>query len=124
MKNIISKFLSVVILSMSFAVVAEREPTVAPDGSPLPVEERRGFIELHNAMESESLRISLGSDMHGFIEGKVCDLCETIKVTITPDTKAYSNDVEVPLKKAKSRLGRYATVIYELETKNVSAIRW
>ena len=62
--------------------------------------------------------------MHGFVEGKVCDFCKEIKVNITPETKAYEKNVEVPLKRAKERLGRYATVIYEIDTKNVSAIRW
>ena len=118
MKNIIN----ILILFMSFGVVAGKLP-VAPDGTQ-PLEERRGFKEMHNAIESESLRISLGADLNGFIEGKVCDQCETIKVTITPATKAYASNVEVPLKNAKSRIGRYATVIYELDTKNVSAIRW
>lgn len=84
----------------------------------------RGLIETHNAIESSALRISLGTDLNGTIEGKVCDFCETITVTITPATKAYDSGVEVPLERAKSRLGRYATVIYELGTKNVSAIRW
>ncbi len=83
-----------------------------------------GFKERFNAIESESLRISLDDKNYGFVEGKVCDACEVIKVTITPETKAFANRVEVPLKNAKSRLGRFATVFYELSTKKVSSIRW
>jgi len=102
---------------------------VMPDGRVIPDDykptpPKRGIIETHNAIESQSLRISLDSSLHGFVEGKVCDQCETIKVTVTPETRAYDNDVEVPLIRAKSRIGRYATVIYELNTKNVSEIRW
>ena len=83
-----------------------------------------GMVVKHNAIESTSLRISLDNTLHGFIEGKVCDFCKEMKVTITPETKAYEKNVEVPLKRAKERLGRYATVIYEIDTKKVSAIRW
>ena len=93
-----------------------------PDG--VQKEGRRGFYEDHNAFESMSLRISMDASLNGFIEGKVCDECETIQVAITPKTKAYENNIEVPLKKAESRLGRYATVIYLVKTKKVTAIRW
>ncbi len=82
------------------------------------------MIENYNAIESESLRISLNDGLNGFIEGRVCDSCEEIRVTITPETKAYKNRVEVPLKRAEARIGRYATVIYEVKTKWVSEIRW
>lgn len=118
MKNIMQMFFTVMFLLASVETVAARDLPV-DDDAPI-----RGLIETHNAIESSALRISLGADLNGFVEGKVCDLCETIRVTITPATKAYANDVEVPLKQAKSRLGQYATVIYELDTKNVSEIRW
>ena len=118
MRNLINIF----IIFISFSAVAV-ESQIASDG-PKSFEQKRGFIELHNSFETESLRISLGTDLNGFVEGKVCDQCKTIKVTITPETKAYVNNVEVPLIKAKSRIGRYATVMYELDTKNVSTIRW
>ncbi len=82
------------------------------------------MVENYNALESESLRISLNDGLNGFVEGKVCDSCEEIRVTITPQTKAYENRSEVPLKRAESRIGRYATVIYDVKTKQVSEIRW
>lgn len=118
MRNLINIF----ILFMSFAAVAVESQVTSE--SPQSSEQRRGFLEIHDSFEAESLRISLGADLNGFVEGKVCDQCETIKVIITPETKAYANNVEVPLIKAKSRIGRYATVMYELDTKNVSTIRW
>lgn len=80
--------------------------------------------ETHNAIETESLRISLGENGFGFVEGENCDSCKRLKVNVTPTSKAFAKGVEVPLKRAKSRLGQYATVIYELDTKNVSAIHW
>jgi len=107
-------FLSVV----AQAVIAADEPIVNDD------QPMRGIRETHNAIETNSLRISLDSTRNGFVEGKVCDFCEMITVTITPETKAFANNVEVPLEEAAGRIGRFATVIYELDTKNVSAIRW
>ncbi len=118
MKNMNKMFTLTFLLMVAPAVTAADAPVV-DDDQPM-----RGIMETHNAIESSSLRISLDSTMHGFVEGKVCDFCETIKVNITPDSKAYANDVEVPLEQATGRLGRFATVIYELKTKNVTAIRW
>ena len=105
---------------------AARDLPRLPHGVDAPMakpEPRRGYRERFNAIESEKLRISLDGNS-GFIEGKVCDFCEQITVTITPDTRAYENDKQVPLSRATDRLGRFATVIYELETKNVTEIRW
>jgi len=119
MKNIIQILVTACCLMIATQVIAARS---------LPGDDRydfkRGVIETHGAIESSSLRIIVDASLHGFVEGKICDFCEAIKVMITPDTKAYESNVEVPLKRAKSRIGRFATVFYELETKNVSAIRW
>ena len=125
MKKVIQIIVAMLTLLMGSQALAARDlPQIVnlPDG--LKFEIRRGVIETHNAIESEALRISLASDLTGFVEGKVCDSCKTIKVMITPQTKAYNKGLEVPLIEAKRRIGRFATVIYELETKNVSAIRW
>jgi hypothetical protein len=119
MKNIIRIIFTVMFVLVSIETFAARDLPLVDDDAPM-----RGLIETHNAIESSALRISLGADLNGFVEGKVCDLCETIRVTITPATRAYANQIEVPLKEAKSRVGRFATVIYELDTKNVSEIRW
>ncbi|MBL4712792.1 MAG: hypothetical protein JKX75_09925 [Gammaproteobacteria bacterium] len=125
MKNITQIIMAALAFLITTQVVFARDlPAIAnlPEGKKLEI--RRGIVETTNAIESASLRISLGSDLNGFVEGKVCDECETIKVIITPETKVYENNIEVPLIRAKNRIGRFATVFYELETKNVSAIRW
>ena len=82
------------------------------------------IAKTYNAMKPASLKISMDENLHGFIESKTCIFCKTIKVNITPDTKAYANNIKVPLEQAKDRVGQFATVIYELKTNNVSAIRW
>jgi len=82
------------------------------------------IIKTHSAIRSVSLRIHMEDDLHGVIESKNCSFCKTIKIKITPNTKAYANNVIVPLRQARNRMGRFATIIYELKTKKVSAIRW
>lgn len=67
--------------------------------------------------------MALDEDLHGTVVSIVCGFCRTIKITVTPNTLAYNNNVKVPLEQVKSRIGRYATVIYDLKTNNVSAIR-
>lgn len=106
------------------ALMLFMQVAIASDNQRLTTVHHSQMIEEYGAMEANSLRISLNEKLSGFIEGKVCDACEVTQVTITPATKAFANNVEVPLKKAESRLGRYATVIYKVETKVVAEIRW
>ena len=124
-KNII---VFLMLIGVSHSTTARELPRIGevPVGMEMPTtmpEPIRGYRERFNAIESEKLRISLDGG-NGFVEGRVCDLCEQITVTITPDTRAFEDDKEVPLSAAAGRLGRYATVIYELETKKVTEIRW
>ena len=77
------------------------------------------ITQTHNTIKSVSLRMSLDDDLNGLIESKVCSFCQTIKIKVTPDTIAYDNNVKVPLQQAKERIGRFATVIYDLKTNNV-----
>ncbi len=119
MRNLISAVFLMMITQYTFA--GENTP---PNAGQLTMVHHSAMVENYNAIESESLRISLGNNLKGFIEGKGCDSCEVIKVIITPETKAYENRVEVPLKKAEARIGRNATVIYEVKTKRVASIRW
>lgn len=82
------------------------------------------ILKTHNTISSVSLRLHLDKDMHGFVDSKLCSFCKRIRVTVTPDTVAYKNNTRVPLAQAKERIGRHATVTYDLKTKNVSSIRW
>ena len=123
-KLILRTFSMAVLVVVAQGVMAKDLPRVAGLAANNMPEPKPGFIETHNAIESQSLRISLASNLSGFVEGKVCDECESIKVTITPQSKAFNKSVEVPLINAKNRIGRYATVIYELKSKNVTAIHW
>ncbi len=82
------------------------------------------ILKTHNTISSVSLRMHLDNDLHGFVDSKLCSFCKNIRITITPETTAYENNVKVPLKQAINRIGRHATVTYELKTKNVSSIRW
>jgi len=113
------------ILTLLFLMLAQ--PVIAQNGvSPAEFQKSssQNAYGRYGAIESESLRISMNDDLTGFVEGRVCDSCEKIRVKITPQAKAYVNDAEVPLKKASARIGRYATVIFETKTKQVTEIRW
>jgi len=122
MRNKIQTFISAVLL---LSVIS---PVTVANGAVPPIKLNRvhqnSAVDKYNAFESEKLRISIDDSSSGFAEGKVCDLCEEIRVTITPETKAFEKRTEVPLKNARSRIGRFATVIFEVKTKKAIAIRW
>jgi hypothetical protein len=85
----------------------------------------RRVIMAENAMETESLRISLDARTStGFVIGKICDQCDEIQAQITPETRAYHDGKEIPLARASDRLGRYATVFLDMENKRVTRITW
>ena len=118
MKNNILIFFTFLSLAATQALAINN----LPDSS-VPETEQK-IVKTYNSLWPAYLRIQLDDSLHGFIESKTCIFCKTIKVNITPNTKAYNNNVKVPLEQAKGRRGQFATVIYELKTNNVSAIRW
>lgn len=71
-----------------------------------------------------ALSIKLANDRTGIIQGVACTGCKFTTVTITPKTKAYSNDVEVDLLEAKMQAGKPALVSFNPETREVQTIRW
>jgi len=82
-------------------------------------------LSVEEAVEAVALKISLNEETAtGVIYGKVCDQCEELKLEITPETRAYEGKTQVGIAQAKARLGRYATVIFNKETKQVIRIRW
>ncbi|RKZ69812.1 MAG: hypothetical protein DRQ44_02445 [Gammaproteobacteria bacterium] len=119
MKNKIRVFFTLISLTIT---------TQATAFSNLPDDEihqsGQDIIKTHNTIKSVSLRLSLNENLYGFVDSKVCSFCKPIRINITPETTAYDNNVQVPLQQAKKRIGRFATVIYDLKTKNISAIRW
>jgi len=82
-------------------------------------------LGVEEALESVALKISLDEETAtGVIYGKVCDQCEELKLTITPQTRAYAGKTPVGIAQVKSRLGREATVVFNKHTKEVIRIRW
>ncbi len=82
------------------------------------------FIK-EEAIESVSLKIALDKETGiGIVYGKICDQCKKLKLNITPQTLAYEGETQVALSKAKSRLGKYATVIFNEKTLDVIRIVW
>ncbi len=114
-------YLIILVTTPVRAVSDTTEPVTKPAG--LQRRSAQNVVEKYNGMET-LLRLTLGNDLYGSIEGKACDHCKKIRLSVTPATKAYKNNIEVPLVQAKSRSGRFATVVYEVKTKTAIAIRW
>lgn len=71
------------------------------------------------------LRLTLNvQSLTGFVEYQFCTKCKAVKLNITPQTKAYANYKQVPLKEVKNRLGRSAEIVYDSETKNIESFAW
>jgi len=119
MKNKIQVFFTLISLIISAQAIAFSSPPDSTIYKP-----GQAILKTHNTIKSVSLRISLDDDLHGFVDSKVCSFCKPIRINITPSTIAYDNNVVVPLQRAKKRIGQFATVVYDLKTKNISAIRW
>lgn len=113
-----------VLLALISALITSQASAISKLPDSIIPESEQEVMQTHNAIRSVSLRMSLDDNMHGFVESKTCSFCKTIRITITPKTRAFENNINVPLKKAKNRIGRHATIIYDLKTKQISAIRW
>ncbi len=82
------------------------------------------FTNVEDAIETESLRITLKDKNTGYIQGRICDDCKLLTVAITAETKAFNKDLEVPLKQAAARAGKSATVFINIEHTSVTRITW
>lgn len=82
------------------------------------------FTHIEDAIETESLRITLKENNTGFIQGKICDECKLLTVAITAETRAIHNNTEVALKHAAARVGKSATVFINTEHTKVTRIVW
>ncbi len=84
------------------------------------------YVETDIIEEVTSLRISLDeTTLKGFVIVPICNYeCVDTRLSITPQTRAYYKARQVPLKRAKSRLGREAEIIYEVKSKKVVRITW
>jgi len=119
MKNYIQMFFISILLSSTTQVAAlSAHPSSTASNAGLKT------LKTHQTISSVYLRISLNKNLHGFIDSKLCSFCPPIRIIITPSTIAYDNNIKVPLAQAKKRLGQHASVIYNLKTKNISAIHW
>lgn len=82
------------------------------------------FEFLEDAIETNSLRITLKDDSTGFIQGRVCEQCKLLTVAISAETKAFDKNKEVPLKDAAARLGKPATIFINMKHTKVTRIVW
>jgi len=80
------------------------------------------LVMVEEAIESEKLSIKISKDLTGVIRGKICDRCEVILVSITPDTKLFIKGKQVSLSKASSRSGKPGTATFNIKSKKVTKI--
>ncbi len=79
------------------------------------------------------LKISLDVEkLEGFVFYDICrwdkaekkDICKKQRLPITSQTQAYANNKLVPLRQAKNRIGKYASIVYDKDTLIIKAISW
>ena len=102
--KLLINFSCVLVLVLSQSAIAEEHPFV-PHGV-------------------KALSIKLSNDRTGIIKGVGCLGCDFTMVTITPNTKAYRDGVEVDLLEAKMQAGKQALVSFNPDTREVQTIRW
>jgi len=74
--------------------------------------------------ETGSLNIKLSNDGTGVIKDIHCNGCDFNYVKITPASKATVNGVEVNIREARNRAGKFVMVSFNPETQEVQYIRW
>ena len=113
----IKKKISAIFLILAMLVsVVFSQPLLAEDLSA----GSREIIEI-----AYPLRLTLNAQtLTGFVDYEFCTTCKAVKLNITPQTKAYANYKQVPLKEVKNRLGRSAEIVYDSETKNIESFAW
>lgn len=82
------------------------------------------MVQYEETAEISGLKITLDSKLNGRIILKQCTGCKSAVLTITPETKAFNKNIEVPLIQAKKRLGKSAVVSYVIKSKLVKSIVW
>jgi hypothetical protein len=82
--------------------------------------EKQPFV----AFETDSLSIKLSNDGTGIINKVGCLGCDFSYVSITKNSKATINGVEVNILEAQSRVGKPAMVSFDPNTRKVQFIRW
>jgi hypothetical protein len=82
------------------------------------------FSNAEDAIETESLRITLKDSNTGYVQGRICNECELLTVAVTAETKAFNKNNEVSLRQAAARAGKPATVFINIEHTQVTRIVW
>ncbi len=103
-KKISNGFLISVLVLFSLNVFAEKMP--------------------FKVFETESLSIKLSNDGTGIVKGIRCDGCDFNFVSITENSKASKDGVEVSIMEARGLAGKFVMVSFNPETQEVQYIRW
>ena len=84
----------------------------------------KNMVQHEESAEITGLKINLDKSLNGRIILKKCNGCKAIVLKITPETKAFHKNEEVPLIRAKNQLGKSAVVSYVIKSRLVKRIVW
>lgn len=68
--------------------------------------------------------IFISSNLEGSMRIKACNSCETLKLRITPTTRAFLEGESVLLKSMVSRKDKPLVIFYDAEKKLVTRLHW
>ncbi len=90
----------------------------------LPLAGQAEILMLEDAIESESLQISINDSLDGYVITKQCSTCPKLKLKIDRTTQAIKQGKVIHLHQANQLNGKYATIIFDPRTKLVKRIIW
>ena len=83
----------------------------------------QAVLELvEQAVEAVELEVRVDASRTGYAIGARCDTCRKQRFTITPETVYVRNAQRVDPSQASSFSGRPGTIIYDIETREVTKI--
>ena len=120
-RKLMIKNITSVLLVLACFVLSAMQLAKAEYATHVGLEARTNVIEAVS-----SLRIVLDDKtLTGFVEVEICNYgCVETRLVITPETVASQNGQLVPLKMAKTRLGREVGIVYEVSSNTVTKISW
>ncbi len=82
------------------------------------------LIMIEDAFELEPSVYFLGKNLTGAIHGKVCETCPLVKLTITPQTRAYNGEKEVSLASKVGSTKKPRFTYYNIKSRKVTRLVW
>ncbi len=82
------------------------------------------LVMIEGSFELEPSVYFLGGNLTGAVHGKECKTCPLVKLTITPETKAFNGRKEVSLSSKVGSSTKPTFTYYNLKSKKVTRLVW